>query len=182
MLGEHLGREADGLLGGDGAVGPNLHGQFVVVGDLADAGVVHGVVDLQDRRIDAVHRQNVQIVLLHHQLLVALSGDIAPAFVEGDLHHELAAFVQGGDVPFGVQHLDLIALDAASSNFTLTVRLDAHGDRAVGVELGGNAFDVQNDLGHVFLDAGDGAELVNNAVDLNAGDGNTRKRREQHTP
>ena len=86
-------------------------------------------------------------------------------------------------MPFGVQHLDLIAgFDAASSNFTLTGRLDAHGDRAVGVEFGGNAFEVQNDLGHVFLDAGDGAELVNNAVDLNAGDGYTGKRREQDTP
>ena len=35
--------------------------------------------------------------------------------------------------------------------------------------------------GHVFLDAADGAELGNKAVDLNAGDGYTGTRRENDT-
>jgi hypothetical protein len=49
-----LAASTSGHLGGDGAVGPDLEDELVVVGALADAGVLDLVADALDGRVDGV--------------------------------------------------------------------------------------------------------------------------------
>ena len=62
--------------GRDRAVGPDLEGQLVVVGRLAEAGVLDRVVDLADRRVDRVERDVADAQIL---VEVPVGGDVAAA-------------------------------------------------------------------------------------------------------
>ena len=182
MLGQHAGRQAQRFLRRDGGIGPDLNGQFIIVGDLADTGVFHRVVDLQHRGVNAVDGQGGNVVLFDDRLFVALGRNITAALVERKLHHEFGALAQRGDVPVGVQDLEVIAcLDAAGGDFAGAGCLNADSAGAVAVDLGGNALQVQNDLGDIFLDALDGRELMDHTVDLDTGDCDTGQRGQQHT-
>src|SRR5438034_1238758 len=58
-------------------------------------------------------------------------------------------------------------------------RLDLAG---VGVHATDDALEVQDDVGHVLLDAGDRRELVRDPLDAHAGDRGARERGQQHPP
>ena len=82
----------------------------------------------------------------------------------------------------GIQDLDFtVALDIARLHLAGTDRFNVDGLDAVGiVQLGDQALDIEDDLRHVLLDAGDGGELVLNACDLDAGSGSAGQRREHN--
>ena len=182
MLGQHACRKAQSLLCTGGAVGPNLNGQLIIVGDLANTGVFHRVVALEHRGINAVHRQGADIVFLNQRLLVALSGNIAAAFIKGQLHNQLSAVAQGSNVPFRVQDLKVIALlDGAGRDFARANSFNADGLGAVAIDLGGNALEVQHDFSHVLAHALNNRELMHDTVDLDAGNCHTGQAGEQHT-
>ena len=63
----------------------------------------------------------------------------------------------------------IIGLDVAGSHFALTGCVNINGLHTVAVHFRNNSLDVQNDLGNVFLDAGDRRKLVLNACDLDRG-------------
>src|SRR5699024_9378667 len=110
------------------------------------------------------------------------SGNIAAALVEGQLHHEPAALAQGGDVPFRIQDLDLVALlDAVGSDLTGAHRLDAHRLGPVRVQLCSDTLQVQDNFGNVFLDVLNGGELVDYDVDLVTGRGDAGQRRQKNS-
>ena len=80
----------------------------------------------------------------------------------------------------GVEHLHLsVRLDVAGRDLTLAAHLDIHRLHALGVQLGDDAFHVEDDLRHVFLYARDGGELMLDTGDLDGGDRGTGQRREQ---
>src|SRR5699024_221261 len=171
MLGQHTGRQAQGFLRVAGAVGPDLDNELVIVGDLAYTGVIHRVVGFEHRGVDAVDRQGAGVVFLHQREFVALCGDVTTALVEGDLHDQLGALAQGGDMPFRVEDLQVIAaLDGTGDELAGAGRLDPDGLGAVAIDLGGNTLEVQDDLRHVLPYALDGGKLMHHAVDLDAGD------------
>ena len=78
-----------GVVGGDAAVGPDLEDQLVVVGDLADAGVLHRVLDQAHGREEGIDRDDADRLLL---LLVLLAGIIAAAGLDLDLGLERRAW------------------------------------------------------------------------------------------
>lgn len=97
---------------------------------------------------------------------------VAAAALNDQLDLELALVVQGGDVQLGVVHGDAGGRhDVTRGDLAGTLLAQVHGDRLV--LLGGHhqALEVQDDRGDVFLDAGHGGELVQHAVDADAGDG-----------
>ena len=182
MLGQHAGRQAQGLLRIAGAVGPDFHNQLIEVGDLAHTGTIHRVVDLEDGGVDAVHRQGADVVLLNQRLLVLLSRNITAALVKGQLHDQLSALAQGGNVPLGVQDLEVVAaLDGAGSDLAGADGLHADGLGGFAVDLGSDAFEVQDDFGDILTHALDGGELMHHTVDLDAGDSHTGQRGQKHT-
>ena len=182
MLGQHAGSQRNGLLRIDRAIGPNLNGQLVVIDRLANTGVLNIVIHLENRGVNAIDGKSVDIILLDDGLLIALCGHIAAALIEGELHDELAALAQGRNVPFRVQDLNIVALlDVVSGDLTGAHCLNTHCLRTIGVQLCSDTLQVQDNFGNVFLDALNGGELVDHAVDLDAGHGDTGQRGKKHT-
>ena len=86
-------------------------------------------------------------------------------------------------MPIGIQNLNIcILLDASGGYFALTGRLNANRFGGIGIELCGNALDVQNDFGDIFLHPVNRRELVHYAVNFNAGYSNAGQAGKQHTP
>ena len=114
---EDLRAERNGVARGDGLVRPNLKRELVVVRLVADAGVFHRVVDLEDWGIDGVDRDDTDDLL---RKLVLFCGDIAAAVIDDHLHGEITVRAKGGDVVLGVQNLDLaVGRDGAGSDLAL---------------------------------------------------------------
>ena len=174
---QHLRAERDCVARGNGAVGPNLKREFIIVGQVADTGVLHRVIDLVDRRVDRIHRNDPDGGLM---LLVLLSRDIAAARSQRDLHGQARIAHQSSDVQVGIEDLDLaVRVDVTCLDFTLASGLNVDRLRTVAVQLGNNALDVQYDLGYIFLDARDRGELMLYAGDLDARRRRARQRGKQ---
>ena len=168
MIAQDLGAKAQRVARRDGLVGPDLDGQLVEVRLVAHTGVLDSVVDLQDRRIDAVHRDGADDLL---RTLVLVRRDVASAVGERDLHGERAVRAEAGNVQLGVEDLHFaVGLDVASSHFTFTGRVDIDGLCALAVQSCDDLLHIQHDLRDVFLDAGDRRKLV-----LHAGDPDGRR-------
>ena len=81
----------------------------------------------------------------------------------------------------GVEDLDFtVALDVAGRDFAGTCRLDKDGLGAFAVQLGQQTLYIQNDLGHIFLHAGNGGKFMLDASNLDAGGSRTGQRREHN--
>ena len=73
-----------------------------------------------------------------------------------------------------VQNFDIgVLLDVARGHVSAAGHVDEHRFRAIGVQLRGDAFDIEDDFGNVFLYAGDRGDFVQHIVDLDAGNGNS---------
>ena len=73
-------------------------------------------------------------------------------------------------------------LDVARGHVAGALLAQVHADRLVVLGADAQLLDVHDQLDHVLLDTGDRGELVQHAVDLDAGDGRARDRAEQRTP
>src|SRR5205807_275676 len=112
--------------------------------------------------------------------LVALGRHITTALLDGDVEGEAATRVQGGDVEIGVEDLDVgLLLDVASGYVGRAAGIQPKRHRLVGVDAQHQVFEVQDDVGDVFLDPGDGGELVEGVVEAQLGDGGAGDRRQQ---
>ena len=141
---QDLGRAREGLLRRDGAVRLDLDGQLVVVGHLADAGVLDVVVDLAHGREDGVHGDDAD-----GHLLGALGGQVAHAPLDGEVHLDGGAVrVEGQQLLVRVDDLDVGGLhdvrggDGAGAVLD-QLELDGMGRVALEAQL----LDVEEDLG-----------------------------------
>ena len=158
MVAQDAGSQGDSVPGVDGTVGPHLQGQLVIVGGVAYTGVLHRIVDLADRGVNGVHRDDPDDGLGG---LVFVGGDIAPAVRQSQLHRQTGLRAQSGNVQVGIQDLHIgVRLDIAGSDLALAGGLDMDRLHALAVQLGDDALHVEDDLGHVLLDAGDGGKLM----------------------
>src|SRR5271156_2241654 len=92
---DELGGEADRILRGDGAVGPDFDHQLFVVGHLAETSGFNGVVHLADWRMDAVHRDVADGKVF---VIVAVSGNVTASVLDAHFDLQLAAFADGSDI------------------------------------------------------------------------------------
>ena len=99
VVAQYLRAERNRIARSDGTIRPNLEREFIIVGQVADTGVLHGVVDLVDRRVDRIHRNDPDGGLM---LLVLLCRDIATARSQRDLHGQARIAHQGRDVQVGI--------------------------------------------------------------------------------
>ena len=80
----------------------------------------------------------------------------------------------------GVVHRDTGGRhDVARGDRARTLLTQVHGDRLVLLGRHDQTLEVQDDGGDIFFDAGHGGELVQHAVDADAGDGRAGNRRQQ---
>ena len=178
MVAQDAGAQGDGIPGVDGAVGPDLQRQLVVVRGVAHTGVLHGIIDLADGGVDGVNGNDANDGLGG---LVLVGGDIAPAVGQRQLHAQGGVGTQGGDVEVGIQDLHVgVRLDVPGSDLALAGGLDVDSLHAFAVQLGDDPLHVQDDLGDVLLDAGDGGKLMLDTGDLDGGHRGTRQRGQQN--
>src|ERR671920_643920 len=109
--------------------------------------------------------------------------DVATATLHDQLDLQPALAVEGGDVQVGVVHLDTgRGRDVGGGDLTGSLLAQVHGHRLVRVGADDQALEVQDDLGDVLLDARHGGELVQGALDADAGDSSAGDRGEQRAP
>src|SRR5262245_36018339 len=178
MLAKDLGRLDERHLRGRGAVSPDLHDQAVVVGPLADAGLLDLVLDADDRRETGVHRNDADLALLAG---VLVGGAVAATILDGHLNDERHVVGQRRDYVFRVNDLDVrVVLDIGRFDHALLVTVDADRSRLVRVVFYDQGLDVQDDVRDVLDDARDGADFVLDALDLDPADAAPLQAREEH--
>src|SRR6478609_6725602 len=166
-----------GVTGTHGLLGLDVDDQLVEVGALLDTGRLDLVRDLEHRGVDGVDRNPAD--LLAH-LLVLNGGDVAATALDGQLHLQLALAVQRGQDQVRVVHLDTGRRgDVGSGDQAGTLLAQVHHDRLVVLRGDDQLLDVEDEVGHVLLDARHGGELVQDTVDPDAGDSGTGDRGEE---
>ena len=180
MVDEDVGGILKGGLRGDGTVGDDLQEEFLVVGLLLDAEVLHRPVHLLDRGVDGVHgnRADRRVLVTH-----LLGRDEAAALGDREGDFQFDGGLQGADVKLGVQHLERRQSlgDVLGGKFGLTADRDARRLGVHGVHHPAEAdlLQVQDDVLHAFDHAGDGLELFLDPADLDLRDGETFQRGEE---
>src|SRR5699024_2788754 len=132
---------------------------------------------LQHRGVDGVDRDPADLLVTG---LVLDGGDVTAATLDGQLDLELALVVDRGDVQVGVVHLDAGRRgDVGGGDRAGALLAQVHHDRFVVLRGDDHVLQVQDDLGDVFLHTGNGRELVQDAVDADAGHCGARNGRQQ---
>src|SRR6201996_6725199 len=175
-----LTRRLQGVAGGDRTLGLDVQDQLVEVGALLDTGGVHLVGDLEHRRVDGIDWDTADFstggTVLHR-------WHVTTTALDDELDLELALVVQRRDVHAGVVHRDTRGRhDVTRGDLTRALLAQVHGDRLVLLGRYDQTLEVQDDVGDILFDAGHGGELVQHAVDANAGDGRAGNRRQQRAP
>src|SRR5258708_28356548 len=162
----------------DAAVGPDLEDELVVIGDLADAGVLDRIADEADRGEERVDRDDADGLVF---LLVVLAGAVAAAGLDLDLGLEGALVVEGADDLVRVDDLDVgVGLDVPGGDGALAVDLEVQLHRLALFRDNEDLFQIEDDVGHILDDAVDRLELVVHALDLDRADGAALDGAEEH--
>jgi len=129
-----------------------LHGQLVIVRKLADAGVFDRIVDLFDWRENRVNRNDTNRLA---DPFVAVGGVVTTTTVEGQFHEKAAFAVQRGNRMIRVHHFDFIVMDDITCRHDTCpafFRADVDRFRSINMQISPDAFDIEDDFGHVFND------------------------------
>src|ERR1700687_3856205 len=174
---DEFGSKADGVLWRNRSVRPHFDHQLFVVGHLAEAGGLDGVVDLANGRVNAVDRDvsDGQVFVV-----VAVGGHIPAAVLGAHLDLEFAAFADRCDVHALVEDGEVrVFLDLRRGDRTSLLNVDVNRLRQGGVELDRHLLQIENDVRGILDHAGDRREFVQHAFDLHGGDGRAFNRTEQ---
>src|SRR5699024_8977606 len=162
---------------GHAVLGLHVHGEPVEGRALLHTGGLDLIGHLQHRGVDGVDGNTADLLVAG---LVLDGGDVSAATLDGQLDLELALVVDGGDVQVGVVHLDARRRgDVGGGDRAGALLAQVHHDRFVVLRGNDDVLQVQDDLGDVFLHTGNGRELVQDAVDTDAGHGGAGDGRQQ---
>ncbi len=132
VLAEDLGGLDQGHLGAEGAGRPDPEDELVVVGPLADAGVLDAVLDADDRAEDGVDRDGADFEVVGVPLG---GGPVAAAVLDGHLEVERHVVGEGAEDVVGVDDLDrLVVEDVGGGDDAAVVAVDP--DRPGGARSG----------------------------------------------
>ena len=151
----------------DGAVRLNVHNKFVKVGALFDTCVFDTVSNTQDRGEGSIHNDAADRTLAIVVLKCShVTGLVAAAFFNLELHIKLAAGKVGNDM-FRIENLNIVRqIEVRGSDDTFAFFTKCDRNFVTVFELKDDAFDIQKNVDHVFLNAVNLAVLMNNACNL----------------
>ena len=136
------------------AVGPDINGQLVVVGRLAQTGRFDEVVDLADRRVHRVDRNPSDAQIL---IEVLVGRHIAAPLLDSHLHVQRTAVGDGGNVQARLEDFDVpVRLEVPRRDFAGLVRPQIQSFRLIRVELDRDLLEIQDDIGRVLHYTGNG--------------------------
>ena len=161
------------------AVGLDVEHQAVEVGGLLHPDRLDGEGHPAHRREDGVDRDDAD----GGGPLVLVGREVAPAPLDGEVDGQPALAVERGDVLVGVEHLDVRGdLQVAGGGIARPPLVEADGHRLLAVHPEQDVLQVQDEVGDVLLDPGEGGELVEGVVEADLGDGGPGDRRQQGAP
>jgi hypothetical protein len=180
QLDQGLAGRGDRVPGRDRRLRLHVQDQPVEVGALLDTGGLDLVGHPQHRRVDRVDRDAAD---LGTRLLVLHGGYVAATTLDHELDLQLSLAVQGGDVQVRVVHGDPGRRhDVARGHLARPLLAQVHGDRLILLGTDHQFLEVEDDVGDVLLDTGHRGELVQHAVDADAGHRGTGDGGEQRAP
>src|SRR5581483_1267568 len=160
----------------DGAVGLDVERQAVVVGGLLDPGRLDGEGHPPDGREDRVDGDHAD----GRRALGPVDREVAPALPDGDVERQAALAVDRGDVEIGVEDLDVGGrLDVGGGDVGRAALVEPEDDRLRRLRAQHQVFQIEDDVGDVFLDAGHHVELVEGVVEAYGGDRRARDGRQE---
>src|SRR4029077_13192117 len=140
-----------------------------VVSDLSETGCFNRVVALTNGRVDGIDRNESDAEIF---IEVLVGGNVSAAAFQAHLHVELATLADRRDVYVFVENLDIaVGFDHAAGDDAGLIRAQVDGFGRVTREFERNLLQVEDDVGRVLDDAGDGLEFVQHAFHLHSGDG-----------
>ena len=169
---------SNGIIRGYCTIGFDGQGQLVIVQFLADAGVFHLVRDLTDRRVERINRDKADGRVCR---TVRCGRNITLTDVGRQFHVERRALIEMADDQVRVHHFDVARnRNIASLHVSWTSGRKLKALRAITLHAQCNLLHVQDDVRHVFADAGKARKFVQHVFDLDRRYGRTLKRREQN--
>src|ERR1700745_249585 len=161
----------------DPAVRPDLQNQLVVVGTLADAGIFDAVLDTDYWRKNRINRNNTE---RHICALVFVSGKKSAANPNLEFRFKFLLLVDRANYLVGIQHFDpLDRLNIHGRNLTLFVDVNCYRARLVVDRLKFYLLQVQDDVGYVLNDPGEGSKLVLRSSNPNESNSSSCQRRQK---
>ena len=114
-------------------------------------------------------------------MLVVLRAAVAAAHLDFELGLEALLLVERGDDLVGVEDLDTgVELDVAGGDRAFLGHVEEQDARVAVREFEEDLLEVEDDVGDIFRDAGQRAEFMDGALELDAGDGGAFQRGEEH--
>src|SRR5690606_24112552 len=164
-------------------VGFQVDDQFVQVSALFNPRALDYVGHAANRGVGSIELQTTDGTALVLVGLAGISGLITATTGNRQFHVQRAVGGQRGDVVIGIDDLHIvIQLDIASGDRALTLLGQGQGNLVATMHLYCQTLEVQQDLDDIFLDAFNGAVLMQNAIDFRLYHGTTGHRREQSEP
>ena len=168
-----------GIFRRDRAIGLDLHGQLVVIEDLAFARILDLVGDAAHRAVETVDRNETDRRVFG---TVAIRRDITLAKRNGEFHADVGTLVERAKHQIRIKHLDVGAdRNVAGGDDARTLLRQRHALRAFGMKAQRKLLDIENDVGDILAHAGDRGEFMQHAIDLDSRNSRTLKRRHQNT-
>src|SRR5207253_9237845 len=110
-------------------------------------------------------------------------GAVAAAVFVGHFDDERNIVGQGGNAVLGIQNLHrLIGNDVGGADDAALMTVDADGLGVLAGILDDQALDIEDNVGDIFNDAGNGGDFMLNALDLHARDGAPFEAGQEHAP
>ena len=151
----------------NGAVRLNVHDEFVKVGALFDTCVFNTVGNAQDRGEGSIHDDTADRALAVVVFKCShVTGLVAAAFFNLELHVKLAAGKVGNDM-FRIENLDIVRqIEVCSSDDAFAFFAKCDRNFVTIFKFKDDAFDIQKNVNHVFLNSVNLAVFMNNTCNL----------------
>jgi len=172
------GRIGNRVFRGNGTIGFDGEVQLVKIQFLANAGIVDLVGYLTDRRVKRVDRDQANGCIGR---TVGNSRYIALADIDGQFHVQRGAFVEMADHQIRVHDFDVAGDgNVASLDFGRAGRGKLQTLGIFAFHFQGDLLDVQDDVCHIFANAGQRRKFVQGIFDLDRGNRRTLERGQEH--
>ena len=169
MLCKNLSCKAKCFLRSNRTVGPDVKSELIEVSLLTNTGILNLDVNTLDRSVDGINCDHTDRSLI---ILVLISADISTTIGNGEVHVKFAvgSAIEMSDDKIRIDDLKVIRLElnigCTNNAFTLEVNVCLLGF-VITAEISDNEIlDIHDDLGDIFLYSGNGAEFMQNAVNL----------------
>src|SRR5581483_8632746 len=138
----------------------------------------HGVVALAHGRVDGIDGNEPDSQVLFE---ILVGGNVPASALEAHFHLNASAFADRGNVHILVEDFNVsVGLDHAAGHDPRLVYFEIDCLRSFAVQLEGDLFQVEDNIGRIFDHAGNRLKLVQHAFNLDRSDGCALDRGKQH--